>query len=497
MGTPQIPSVDSDTKQFPNAVRARMAQNIADPSTPEGAALAAIVTGPNQTNLASFAKSLRNRQSVTIALAGDSTGDEWAEWFSRMGDMYQASVPSYSEIYNGWDDPSQSWTVTNRQSGAPSTIDTLPLFDDFSQRTGELVGSNPTRQPAAKWTNVSGLFSLNTSKQAISTGGDGSGNVVLPSSMPQASKLTLSGVMLVDSTVPSSTKYLNVGFFTSGGARRLSLQVRVAGTSGAVSTVVEGQIPAYVSLGAGPALTLPTANAVNKVPFSLVLQGTALTVTVSGTSKAFTLTTDQASSIAAANGIQLLPSNCAGWGFESVRLEMQYSGSTPALSLYNGSRAGTTLSYQQSVMANMFPASLNVDALFISSSHNYNATSAADYLAAVTSYIRDFAATHPNTAIILVAQNPEAPPVPDANRIAHLDRITALKGYAQSKGYGFLDALGAFYSYGQNWAQKLVRPDGLHPNAAGNSYDGQLVDPDNGAFVWANAGLQYLTALRG
>lgn len=39
MGTPQIPSVDSDSKQFPDAVRARIANNIKDASSVEGVAL--------------------------------------------------------------------------------------------------------------------------------------------------------------------------------------------------------------------------------------------------------------------------------------------------------------------------------------------------------------------------------------------------------------------------------------------------------------------------
>jgi len=44
MGTPMFPSVDSDSKQFPDAVRARVAANLADSSTVEGQAAAALVT---------------------------------------------------------------------------------------------------------------------------------------------------------------------------------------------------------------------------------------------------------------------------------------------------------------------------------------------------------------------------------------------------------------------------------------------------------------------
>lgn len=43
MGTPQIPSVDSDSKQFPDAVRARIGANLGQSSTPEGQAVAGLV----------------------------------------------------------------------------------------------------------------------------------------------------------------------------------------------------------------------------------------------------------------------------------------------------------------------------------------------------------------------------------------------------------------------------------------------------------------------
>lgn len=43
MGTPQIPLVDSDSKQLPDGVRQRQAANIADPSTPEGAAVIGVL----------------------------------------------------------------------------------------------------------------------------------------------------------------------------------------------------------------------------------------------------------------------------------------------------------------------------------------------------------------------------------------------------------------------------------------------------------------------
>lgn len=43
MGTNLLPSLDSDTMQLPDAVRDRIAANLADPATPEGAVLAAAV----------------------------------------------------------------------------------------------------------------------------------------------------------------------------------------------------------------------------------------------------------------------------------------------------------------------------------------------------------------------------------------------------------------------------------------------------------------------
>lgn len=52
MGTPVIPSVDSDTKQFPDGVRARIASNIKDNATPEYAAVASTVRSVNSNTYA-------------------------------------------------------------------------------------------------------------------------------------------------------------------------------------------------------------------------------------------------------------------------------------------------------------------------------------------------------------------------------------------------------------------------------------------------------------
>ena len=45
MGTPLLPSVDSVTKQFPDMVRARIAANLSDGTTPEGAAIDELFSG--------------------------------------------------------------------------------------------------------------------------------------------------------------------------------------------------------------------------------------------------------------------------------------------------------------------------------------------------------------------------------------------------------------------------------------------------------------------
>ncbi|TPG05601.1 SGNH/GDSL hydrolase family protein [Curtobacterium flaccumfaciens] len=45
MGTNLLPSIDSDTKQLPDVVRERIADNLVDPATPEGAAVDGIFSG--------------------------------------------------------------------------------------------------------------------------------------------------------------------------------------------------------------------------------------------------------------------------------------------------------------------------------------------------------------------------------------------------------------------------------------------------------------------
>lgn len=92
MGTPQIPSVDSDTKQLPDSVRARVAGNLKDNSTPEGSAVAAAAS---QASSAVKANRQLVKRAFTSGLARrDVAPFDWVFWGTSMTEGGPANTPA-------------------------------------------------------------------------------------------------------------------------------------------------------------------------------------------------------------------------------------------------------------------------------------------------------------------------------------------------------------------------------------------------------------------
>lgn len=112
MGVPQIPSVDSDTKQFPDALRARIAGNLRDTTTPEGAVLVTRLlsssNGAAQTAI---------NQGATVALTGHSL-------------MYGQDTTS--------------GTTLPAANGATQTRSTTPPPEQFAAQSALIAGTAPT-----------------------------------------------------------------------------------------------------------------------------------------------------------------------------------------------------------------------------------------------------------------------------------------------------------------------------------------------------------------
>lgn len=430
-----------------------------------------------------FARKLRSGESMTVALVGDSTGDETAEWWCRLWDTWVNNHPSYQLIYKAWNDTSQSYTTTTRKAGGAFVY--RPFSDSFSRVASDLNGSTVPRG-AGTWGGAAGCWSLDGSK-AVWTASNGYSSVA---SAGTSTHKKVSGSVTLDLTNTGALKRINLGIYQYGtNTVRLSI-VAMVSSAGAISWRVDAQLPTFVTLLTGGGT--PLVAGIQTVDWSLETNGTALTAVMNGVSATTTLTQAQADAIAPMNGLYILPEGTlTGWSIDDITLDV-WDTDLPTMTVINASKAGADLTYQQSRLAPMLGTGTvgQIDALFISSSHNYGSTNPADYLTAVESFLAAYTSEQTSSAKVVVAQNPEAAPA--ANRAAHRERVAALDAYAKNYGYGHLDALGAFDTYPE-WAKKLVRADGVHPTAA-STYD-DLTDPDNGQYIWMTAALSWLAGL--
>jgi hypothetical protein len=480
-----VTSVDGE----PGAVNtdAATAARVTDTGTATGAALAAAFA-PVEPPLVAFARKLASGGAV-VAVAGDSASDETAEWWCRTWDAWAALHPEVTLTYKAWDDTTSAYITTTRQTGTSQIATALPVSDTFTRTAADLRTTDPSRPNAngSAWTGAVGAFSIDGSS-AVWTAS--TGFVGLYGGTGAGMKRKAAGSITVNTTAAAANKTINVGLYTTGtNIERISLFIRVT-SGGVISWGVEGQFPTFATIVTGGGSPL-AASSTQTVDWELTVDGASITAKLNGVTAAATLTAPQQASADAMTSAYILPAGTlTGTKINDFRIEVDMTAVPPRpVTVINASRAGSTLAYQQARASAMFGGEV-IDALYVSSSHNYGSTSAADYQTAVAHFLGDYQALQPSSAIVLVAQNPEV--VPASNRTAHRLRMLSLGPFAAANGYGFLDALAAFEST-TGYAATLLRTDGVHPTAA-SVYDGQT-DPGNGQYVWMQASLALLGAL--
>ena len=438
--------------------------------------------------LEEFASVVDSGGSFAVALAGDSTGEETPEWFVRMWDDYADARPELTEQYRAWDHATQAYpALTTRQ--AATGIVTRPVWDTFTRTAASLDTTSPER--GAAWSGASSAFTVDGTAAVWAAS---SGYVRCDGTAPGTGKRTASGTVSLDLVAGAATKRINVGLQKPAtNIERLSIYMGIT-AAGTIQWGIEGQLPGFATLVAGAGT--PLVAGVQTVPWSLEVDGATVTATLNGVTATATLDAGQQASAHAMTGIYIAGTNTlsAAWKVPEVKVQVVDAATAPTLTVTNGSRAGADLTYQQDRIAAMFGTAAvgTIDALFISSSHNYGAATPETYLAAVEEFIAAYRVEQPTSAIVVVAQNPEA--LPAAYRTAHAARLAALRPWALANGYGYLDAYSAFIAR-PDWAEVLVRADGIHPTANNVSYDG-VTDPDNGQYVWKEAALEWLGRVR-
>lgn len=151
---------------------------------------------------------------------------------------------------------------------------------------------------------------------------------------------------------------------------------------------------------------------------------------------------------------------------------------TQTIEVYNGSHsAAQTLAYHESRLSAMFPVQL--DLMFISTGLFYGADEPAAFLSKIDTFITAFRTVQPKSGIIMVSQNPMITPIGATAIGQHFRRMSSLRSYAASNGFGYLPLLEEF---NKNSPSSLIGADGLQPNSAGHT-------------LWSKAAANHLEGL--
>jgi len=159
MGKPLLPSVDSDTKQLPDAVRQRIADNFADPDMPEGEVFADVARTSQNTKFgarASFGPSSTNSERnpfgtiYSIAsTATDSKGGYGGDFVAHAQQtVFTGDFTAMESINPGYVWGRNSYTTTGKGSADGNGIGNF---------TGELIEASISSGSDANIYWVSGL----------------------------------------------------------------------------------------------------------------------------------------------------------------------------------------------------------------------------------------------------------------------------------------------------------------------------------------------------
>lgn len=413
--------------------------------------------------------------SVTIAVASDSTANDPTDWVRIWSQIYGPLLtdPSLRREYKVWNDTTQAWNasiVDQAGVAVPGSGGTI-VADSFS-RTGELVGSVPNTGPA--WLGKAGTWSAdgNYAKQTGSTTGvlavncvDGFGSpirnvsisayfslVTAASAAAQQMRLQVaSPIMTSDSSGLTGGVYVTLAVSASGAVTG-GLYKLINGTN--TQLALFGTIPGIVAASStAQKLTLSVAlNNDLTCSATIQLDGQAA-ATITGA-----ITESDWAWLGGYSGLVASTLASPGYSVDSINISSPTNPVPPQPGLFiaNGAVPGSTILYQKTRIATMWPT--KPDILLISTGHNDVKFSPTDFLANIDSFLAACSAQWGSLPKILISsQNREKDP--SVNKDFHARRQAAFRQYAMSKGYQYLPE----YELSLTLADSTITADGVHP----------------------------------
>ena len=419
-------------------------------------------------------------RALVIAAAGDSTIDMPEEWLTRGVQMWCADHGRGASAFYNYGD-----------AGPYQSTNLLPEWTDYYRdefaRSGDVYGSTPdtgvvyTGSAAGGWTC--------DGARAVASGNNAWAYQTAGSATPGGRRRAVAEID-IDTTAATADKMFSL-FIGTDINNGVGIEIKITATTGAqvwsMGKKVAG-VTSWLATGVGS----PLAAGATSATVSIEINPSGLIV---GAIDAATMTgqLSAAETAAVVSGASMVWFR--GWSAAAVpsylairRAYAQTGLPNGGLTVYNGSKSGSTLAYALDKLPALYPPSVAVDLLVLSSSHNYNAGTVADFLTDLDAFVTAYRTLHPESGIVLTSQNPEYAPIPVANILAHKARNAEIRKYAARYGYGYLPIA-------EKWGEQAsvanwIQSDGVHPTRAT-----EVADPNNASYQIASLFRDYLNGL--
>jgi len=374
---------------------------------------------------------------LVLAISSDSTDNENIEHtFLTVANRLAPAYPAYLCQVQTFSDPSQTYAVnTNGFSGSFGEVLGSTLFEDTFNRADGSLGT--TTSHGDTWAANTWTISGNKALAAASGNLVSSASVATDNLVAEAVFTALaSGNYRIEALYNAS----DFGVFVQWNLTGATLFVKTgAGTVNLASVSI-----------ATTAGTDYTAR--------LIVKGLWVGVNINGYTCGAYLTPTQK----AALGGQVYFAGPASTGVFD-RVSVKTLTNTRTLKVYNGSVAGSAISYHDTRIALMLPE--RPDCWMIALGHNNDGTDTADqYVARMVSYVADVRGTYSGLTPIVCTENARL----DAGAASAAARFAALRAAWSGQRWGFIDIEAPFTALGGSLSSYLAG-DLLHPNAAGEA----------------------------
>ncbi|MDE8648077.1 SGNH/GDSL hydrolase family protein [Rhodococcus qingshengii] len=418
---------------------------------------------------------------VNFGLAGDSTGNAADEWFDLLATALGADRSNMRVEIPHWNDTTQANSAATVVQAGTSGAAGIAFHDTFNRTAADLYGTTPDIGPV--WgrdgANATGDWSLDGT-DAVRTA-DATVGTLLATAAPGEMTTWASANVSTTQNGTARSMRLYSQMKDNSNSIYLALSVSAVGVpSFTISKRIGGTVTVLNTAATVP--TVATDSASNELTLELSLSGTTVTGKVNSQAITGTLLPADLTALSGASMAGFAGSTGgAGDRIHEFKVTVGVPAAPPKATFYNASMPGSTLTYQQSRLAAMFPTPLDV--LFVSSCHNYGADTPAQYAAKLDEFIAAFRAVQPSAGIVICSQNPQKPPASGVT--AHRSRVAHLRAYAARRGFGYVPVA-------EEWAKQanggvsLILADGIHPTTGANG---------SGSALWRDAAKAYLATV--